>query len=107
MNKLIPIVLLFLLASCTYLRLTPAGENVAILQANEVTGCTSVGTTTVSVIDKVVVNRKFEKVEEELRILARNRSAVRGDALVAVGPPVRGEQTFNVYRCRPVPGVGN
>ena len=100
MNKSILIPLLLLLSSCTFLRLTPAGENVAILQANEVTACTSVGTTTVSVVDKVVVNRKFEKVEEELRILARNRSAVRGDTLVAVGPPVKGEQTFNVYRCR-------
>lgn len=100
MNKAILLSLLVLLSSCTYLRLTPQGENVAILQPNEVAACTSVGTTTVSVVDKVVVNRKFEKVEEELRILARNRSAVRGDALVAVGPPVRGEQTFNVYRCR-------
>jgi hypothetical protein len=54
----------------------------------------------VSVVDRVVVNRKFEKVEEELRILARNRAAVRGDTLVAAGPPVKGEQTFNVYRCR-------
>ncbi len=100
MNKLILGSLFFLLASCALVRLTPAGENVAILQLNEVSACTSVGTTTVSVVDKVVVNRKFEKVEEELRILARNRAATRGDTLVAVGPVVKGEQTFNVYRCR-------
>jgi hypothetical protein len=100
MNKLILISLLFLLSSCTYVRLTRAGENVAILQPNEVTACDSIGTTTVSVIDKVVVNRKFEKVEEELRILARNRAAPRGDTLVPAGPAVKGEQTFNVYRCR-------
>src|SRR5688572_18059805 len=101
MNKLILLSLLLLLTSCTYVRLTPAGQNVAILQPNEVTACTSVGTTTVEVLDKIIVNRKFEKVEEELRILARNRAATRGDALVAAGPMVRGEQTFNVYRCRP------
>ena len=100
MNKLILISLLFLLSSCTYVRLTRAGENVAILQASEVGACDSIGTTTVSVLDKVVVNRKFEKVEEELRTLARNRAAPRGDTLVATGPPVKGEQTFNVYRCR-------
>ncbi len=103
MNKLILISLLSLLpllSSCTYIRLTRAGENVAILQANEVSACESIGTTEVSVLDKVVVNRKFEKVEEELRILARNKTAPRGDTLVAVGPPVKGEQTFNVYRCR-------
>ncbi len=100
MNKIILISVLFLLSSCTYVRLSRAGENVAILQANEVSACDSVGTTTVSVIDKVVVNRKFEKVEEELRILARNRAAPRGDTLVPAGPAVKGEQTFNVYRCR-------
>src|SRR5215217_607719 len=100
MNKLILIPLLLLLASCTYVRLTPSGQNVAILQASEVANCTSVGMTTVSVVDKVVVNRKFEKVEEELRTLARNRAATRGDTLVAAGPAVKGEQTFNVYRCR-------
>jgi len=100
MNKLILISLLFLLTSCTFVRLTPAGENVAVLQLNEVSACTSVGTTTVEVVDKVVVNRKFEKVEEELRTLARNRAATRGDTLVATGPAVKGEQTFNVYRCR-------
>jgi acyl-CoA synthetase (AMP-forming)/AMP-acid ligase II len=100
MNKLILISLLFLLTSCTFVRLTPAGDNVAILQMNEVSACTSVGTTTVSVVDKIGVNRKFEKVEEELSILARNRAATRGDTLVATGPVVKGEQTFNVYRCR-------
>ena len=100
MNKLILVPLLLLLASCTYVRLTPQGENVAILQLSEVSNCTSVGTTTVEVVDKVVVNRNFEKVEEELRTLARNRAAARGDTLVATGPAVKGEQTFNVYRCR-------
>ena len=100
MNKIIVVSLIFLFSSCTYLRLTRSGENVAVLQAHEVSACTSVGTTTVSVVDRMVVNRKFEKVEEELRILARNRAAVRGDTLVPAGPPVKGGQTFNVYRCR-------
>jgi hypothetical protein len=35
-----------------------------------------------------------------LRTLARNRAADSGDALVATGPVVEGEQTFNIYRCR-------
>ncbi len=89
-----------LLGGCTFVKLTPSGENVAILQANEVANCTSEGNITVSVTSKVVVNRQPAKVAQELRTLARNRAADRGDTLVAANEPSRGEQTFNIYRCR-------
>lgn len=90
------------LSACSFVKLTPAGDNVAILQAGEVANCTPNGTTTVAVIDKVVVNRSPEKIVEELRILARNRAAQdnRGDAIVPAGPIQDGEQTFNIYKCR-------
>lgn len=91
---------LLLAAGCTFVKLTPSGENVAILQANEVANCTSEGNITVSVTSKVVVNRQPAKVAQELRTLARNRAADRGDTLVAANEPRRGEQTFNIYRCR-------
>lgn len=86
--------------SISFVKLTPAGENVAILQASEVTNCTPNGSTTVTVISKVVVNRQPNRVADELRILARNRAADRGDAIVAMGPVRNGEQTFNIYQCR-------
>jgi hypothetical protein len=105
MRKLLPLTfslsLLLLLSACSLVKLTRQGENVAILQSNEVAACTTVGTTTVSVLDKIAaLNRSPSKVAQELRVLARNRSADRGDTLVAVGPPDDGEQTFTVYRCR-------
>jgi hypothetical protein len=89
-----------LLGGCTFVKLTPQGENVAVLQANEVGNCTLIGGTTVQVENKVVVNRSPDKVALELRTLARNRSADRGDTIVATSPVNNGEQTFNVYRCR-------
>ena len=92
--------LTLLLGGCTFVKLTPQGENVAILQANEVANCTASGNITVNVTSKVVVNRQPAKVREELRTLARNRAAARGDTLVAVNEPRNGEQTFNIYRCR-------
>jgi hypothetical protein len=90
------------LAACTvnWVKLTPQGENVAVLQASEVGNCTPNGSTTVSVISKVVVNRQPTRVAEELRTLARNRAAGSGDAIVAMGPAKDGEQTFNIYQCR-------
>lgn len=99
--RIITITLLSLaLSACSFVKLTPEGDNVAILQASEVGNCTPNGSTTVAVIDKVVVNRRPEKIVEELRILARNRAASRGDAIVPAGPIQNGEQTFNIYQCR-------
>ena len=91
-----------LLAGCAveWLKLTPQGENVAILQQSEVTNCTPNGSTTVHVVSKVIINREPDKVQQEVRTLARNNAADRGDAIVATGPVVNGEQTYNIYRCR-------
>ena len=89
-----------ILSSCTWVKLTPDGENVAVLSQNEVASCERTGTTTVEVIDKVVLERNREKVEQELRTLARNRAAGRGDAIVAASGIDDGEQMFVIYRCR-------
>jgi hypothetical protein len=100
MRKLIILPLLLLLGACSFVKLTPAGENVAILQPSEVVNCMADGSITVVVADKVVLERAPSRVAQELRILARNRAASRGDTLVPAGPPLNGEQTFNIYRCR-------
>ena len=89
-----------LLSSCTWVKLTAAGENVAVLTQAEVASCTRTGTTTVEVRDKVLFERDPEKVAQELRTLARNRAADRGDAIVQSTRVENGEQTFIIYRCR-------
>jgi hypothetical protein len=100
LQKLILVPLVLLLASCALVKLTPEGDNVAVLQPNEVTNCSAEGSITVAVVSKFVVEREAAKVQQELRTLARNRAAGRGDTLVAAGPAADGQQTFNIYRCR-------
>jgi len=90
----------FALVSCSWVKLTAEGENVAILTSAEVANCTRTGTTTVEVLDRALLERNDDKVARELRILARNRAADRGDAIVPSTPVVDGEQTFIIYRCR-------
>ena len=100
MRNLMLVTLTLLLSACAFVKLTPQGENVAILQMSEIANCTSEGNITVNVTSKVVVNRQPTKVAQELRTIARNRAADRGDTLVATSEPRHGEQTFNIYRCR-------
>jgi hypothetical protein len=91
----------FALGGCAFNKLTPQGENVAVLQASEVTRCDRVTATTVNVTSKVVINRQPAKVAQDLRIVARNRAAaLGGDTIVPTTQPTKGEQTFDVYRCR-------
>jgi hypothetical protein len=99
--KLVSVVTsVLLLTSCTWVRLTSAGENVAVLSQAEVASCTRTGTTTVEVRDKLVLDRNADKVAQELRTLARNRASDRGDAIVPSSRVENGEQTFIIYRCR-------
>lgn len=90
------------LGGCSWVRLTPAGENVAVLTMAEVANCTQVAETTVTVRDRVVFARSPERVTQELHVLARNSAATRnGDAVVPTGPVQEGSRSYNIYRCRP------
>ena len=101
MRKICIVLTLFLLSACSFVKLTPAGENVAVVRLGEVANCTNTGSsTTVEVLSKVVINRSPDKVALELRIQARNAAADRGDTIVAMTPVTDGKQTFNIYRCR-------
>ena len=103
-NLMLITIATLLLGGCTFVKLTSAGENIAVLQASEVGNCipnTPTSTLTANVPNKVVVNRESARVQQDLRTLARNRAAVLGgDTIVATTEPRNGEQTFNIYRCR-------
>lgn len=94
------IFIVVMLSGCSFVKLTPRGENVAVIQIGEVMACQQTSSTTVEVLDKVIVNRSPEKVALELRTLARNGAVDRGDTIVAMTPVTDGKQTFNIYRCR-------
>ena len=90
-----------ILPACTWVELTPAGENIRIVGASEVQNCKRIGTTTVSLKDKMLgVERNPERVQRELNTLARNGAAdLKGDTAVPMGEPKDGRQQFAVFRC--------
>jgi hypothetical protein len=90
-----------LLSACTWVELTPAGDTVRIVSANEVEGCKRLGTTTASLRDKILgIERNQERVQRELNTLARNGAAdMKGDTVVPISEPDDGKQRFAVYRC--------
>ncbi|TVO77922.1 DUF4156 domain-containing protein [Sedimenticola selenatireducens] len=92
---------ILLLTGCAWVKPTPEGEKVRVLDADEVTSCKELGTTNVSLIDKIAgINRNAEKVQKELETLARTSAAkIGGDTVVADSPVEDGQQRFIVYRC--------
>ncbi|MDT8375149.1 MAG: DUF4156 domain-containing protein [Mariprofundaceae bacterium] len=91
-----------LLASgCTWVKPTPQGEQIRVLNAGQVTSCKKIGKTTVSVLAKVAfVKRSEKKIKRELETMARNSaSSMGGDTVVPVSEISAGEQSFDVYKC--------
>lgn len=90
-----------LVSSCAWVKLTAEGDKVRVLEPQEVSSCKSLGSVTVSLLDKVAgVKRNQQKVEKELKILARNNAVgLGGDTVVPDSGIKDGEQTFKVYRC--------
>lgn len=101
MNKLIVAVLCLAISACAWVKLSPGGEKVRVLEASEVATCKELGNTTASLMAKVAgINRNEEKVAKELEMLARNAAAkMGGDTVVAVSAVEDGQRTFAVYQC--------
>mgnify|MGYP002713030957 CR=1 FL=1 len=104
MNKILPLCALtgiLLSSGCAWVKTTPEGEKVRVLDASEVTSCKELGNTTVALLDKIAgIDRSREKVAEELRILARNSAAkIGGDTVVPISDISDGQQRFAVYKC--------
>ncbi len=95
------VLLIGALSGCTWVESTDAGQNVRLVSVDQVGQCKKLGKTTVSVLDKVgFISRSDDKVDEELKILARNSAAdMGGDTIVVAGVVSKGEQPFFVYRC--------
>jgi hypothetical protein len=91
-----------LLAACSWVKMTPEGEQARVLTEAQAQNCTSLGVTTVSMPTKVAgipLNQK--KVNAELEKLARNAvSEFKGaDSVRPVGEAQNGKQTFEIYDC--------
>ncbi|MBI5460771.1 MAG: DUF4156 domain-containing protein [Gammaproteobacteria bacterium] len=90
------------LSACAWVKPSTQGAQVKVAEPSEVGHCRKVGTTTVSVMDKVVgVPRSYRTMAEELANLARNEAPnLQGDTVVPVGDIINGQQQFEVYDCR-------
>lgn len=102
-NKTISITILAALAlsACSWVKPTEGGARVVVAEPYNVRDCTRVSTLTTSVKHTIgSMQRKPEKVEQELTTLARNEAAIRGgDTIVPRGDVKDGARTFEVYRC--------
>lgn len=100
---LVVLAVLGLFGGCTWVKLSPQAEDVAVARADHVQQCRRVGQTTVRTTDAVGgVPRSVDTVNEELRRLARNAAAEAGaDTVVPRDKPWWGEQRFEMYRCQP------
>ena len=88
---------------CTWVSVTEKGQNVRVLEANEVAGCAKVGNVGTKTTDHVTIFARSErKIQQELESLARNEATeLGGDAVVPIGTEEEGRQSFDVYRCQP------
>ncbi len=90
-----------LTSSCTWVKVSEAGSNIAVANSVNVRGCKNLSEVTVSVTSKVgFFKRDADKVATELTSLARNEAAgLGGDTIVPSSAIENGKQSFNVYKC--------
>ena len=87
-------------AGCSFVQLTPGGEDVVIRSTADIAQCESIGVVTAKTQSRVVIERGAASVQSELNVLARNEAAtLGGNAIVPIGEPVEGSQSFRAYRC--------
>lgn len=101
MARLLLVLLCLCLSACSWVKLTPGGEKVRVLDADEVSTCKELGDTTVSLLAKVAgINREKEEVAKELSYLARNSAAgMGGDTIVPISAVKDGKRSYKVYKC--------
>jgi hypothetical protein len=102
-KPIVVIALLSMLSACTWVQLSPGGEEVTVLtlaQANN-RSCELLGRASSTTMDRiVVVDRSDERQQRELITLARNEAAnMGGNAIAPQANISNGRQQFNVYNC--------
>ncbi len=95
------ILVLLVSASCTFVKLTPEGEQVRLSSPEAIAECERIGRTKTRTAPKAwIFPRNEDKVAEELANLARIDAAEMGGTDVApLGDVAEGRQEFGIYRC--------
>ena len=90
----------FTLSGCAFVQVSEDGAAVAQASAADVGNCTEVGTIDSQTQSRVLLERGSAKVKQELIDLARNQAANMGaNAIVPIGEPEEGRQSFRAYKC--------
>ena len=101
MKRMLFVLLCLSISACAWVKLTPDGEKVRVLEVGEVSTCKELGNTTVSLLAKVAgFNRNEDQVAKELSMLARNAAAdMGGDTIVPISAVQEGKRSYAVYKC--------
>lgn len=87
-------------ACSSFVQVSEPGATVAQARGPDVSHCQFVGRIDSQTRAKVLIRRNPDFVQQELIDLARNQAATMGaNAIVAIGQPENGTQSFNAYRC--------
>jgi hypothetical protein len=90
-------------SACTWVELTPSGQNVRVGTMAQAMHCERLGATHAKTSTRVgIFSRTPKKIDEELEFLARNEAAdMGGNTIVAQGPTSsEGRRSFDVFRCQ-------
>lgn len=94
------LVMLIFTAGCTWVKVSDAGSEVVIMPADRVAACKLIGTVTTSVKDRIIgVERKEEKVRQELDRLAQNQAAKLNANTLVRASIDDGQGNYIAYRC--------
>lgn len=102
-KSLIAVCSVALLSACTWVKISPKGEGVRLVQSQRaVESCQRLGKVNAKVVSRVVIERDEEKVANELVTLARNEAGMLGgDTIVPISEIYDGRRVFAVYQCFP------
>ena len=100
MRSVLTIVCTLVFSGCAFVQVSEAGAGVTQASATDVANCTEVGVVESTTQARVLLERGSAKVKQELIDLARNQAAGMGaNAIVPIGEPVDGKQSFRAYKC--------
>ena len=101
MKQSILVMLVILVAGCTWVKETEGAKDVALVKSVHAVGCQKIGHTKSTVKDTIgIIERGERKVSNELITLAKNDAASRGgNSIVATSGIVDGSQTFDIHHC--------
>jgi len=82
---------------CTFVKLQPDAQEIAVLDQKRAQNCEKLGQTKVSV---AAAGRGEKYVREDLETLARNSAAdMGGDTVAPLSGIKEGKQTYGIYKC--------